>query len=73
MLPPRVVYGLVATLVGLGLLSATPGMPGVDCLTGTTTLACRSDLTAVGATLFVAAAGVFAAVVGGWNVLSAAR
>jgi hypothetical protein len=39
MLPPRVVYGLVATLVGLGLLSATPGMPGVDCLTGTASAA----------------------------------
>jgi hypothetical protein len=67
MRPPWATYGLVATLVGSGLLSAIPRMPGVDCLLATTGAACGSDLTAVGAV------GTLAAAVGGWNVLSTAR
>jgi hypothetical protein len=73
MRPPWATYGLVATLVGSGLLSAIPRMPGVDCLLATTGAACGSDLTAVGATVFVGAVGTLAAAVGGWNVLSTAR
>lgn len=73
MLPPRLVYGAVATAVGLGLLWVAPGMEGVECLTSAGGAACRSDPNATGAALFVATLGAFSASVGGWNLLSIAR
>jgi len=69
----RPVYGVVATLVGLALLLAAPGMPGVECLTSAAATACRTDPTTVGGTLFVVLVGLFSATVGGWSLLAAGR